>query len=174
MSSMCQSPCAAKVPIRGGTDGCMPAIFLGGEGGKVNKKGVTPGGVTPIRRSRTTLLPVEGPPQPFRPRYPARTDHNWAERTGPAIPILLLAPLRPSLSAAVRGPGSNPRMNPEAKAKSIQARVLHRMGYILGTPTIHHFRQFVKDQFQRIRKISVRWRAYAYETPSFRQPGAAG
>jgi len=37
-------------------------------------KGVTPGGVTPIRRIRITLLPAEGPPLPFRPRRPGRSD----------------------------------------------------------------------------------------------------
>jgi len=45
---------------------------------KGKTKGVIPGGITPIRRSRTTLLPAEGPPLPFRPRLPSRTDQSWA------------------------------------------------------------------------------------------------
>ena len=47
-------------------------------------KGVIPGGITPIRRSKSTLLPAEGPPLPFRPRHLGRTDQHWAGQTGPA------------------------------------------------------------------------------------------
>ena len=72
---------------------------------KGKTKGVTPGGVTPICRSRTTLLPAEGPPQPFRPRLPVRTDQRWAEHSGPAGTTLRE---RPRVSATYYVPDSPP------------------------------------------------------------------
>lgn len=69
--------------------------ILPGVRAKGKTKGVIPGGITPIRRSRTTLLPAEGPPLPFRPRLPSRTDQSWAGLGIPRIqPYRSASPLR--------------------------------------------------------------------------------
>jgi hypothetical protein len=67
-----------QVPV-----GVGVAVFVAvGEGwtrrtlARASKKGVTPGGITPIRRFRTTLLPAAGPPLPLT------TTPSWPNRQG--------------------------------------------------------------------------------------------
>ena len=99
-------------------------------------KGVTPGGVTPIRRFRITLLPAEGPPLPFRPRRPGRSDHVWAGHPGPARTGL----------ARRHGHRTRPkqRMNPTNTDKQFQVWCLLRVGVHPTLPIIPDFAEFVK------------------------------
>lgn len=131
-------------------------------------KGVIPGGITPIRRFRIALLPAEGPPLPFRPRPPGRTDQPKVGSSVPHSYVLLGvvvttgAGLQLVELAYIKKCTNRPWMNPMIRAKAILYCYLLRAGVHPTYRMILYFAAFVKNQLE-----CGATRFFTYESISF-------